>query len=96
MNRKHLPKLEIEQLGKKGVAGWYFEPSNRGDGDEVIFQCPNNHRGGLALHSIETSGEINASILCNGNDYHEFCILDDWPSNLFKKAGNPIVEKLKN
>lgn len=95
MDRKHIPKLDIEKLGQKGVVGWYFEPCNLAEGSEdVVFQCPHNHRAALVDHSIEPDGTVNASVLCWENDYHEFVILDGWPTNKRKRAGSHTLETI--
>lgn len=44
----------------------------------------------LTNHSIDQNGEVNASVLCTdgtGNEYHEFVILEDWPKDIHKVAG---------
>jgi hypothetical protein len=104
MERKHIPKINgTDDLGTKGKVGWYTEPCNydhiHGDDTaphiDVVFQCPNNHRAALTLHSVTTTGEVNASVLCWHREcgYHEFVILDEWPPTWSKKAGEHGIQK---
>ncbi len=85
MDRKHLPKLEGDQIFEH-KAGWFL--INEKDGHIPAFHCKCGENGELRNHSIESNGEINASVLCPKNDYHEFCILDDWDKCYRKKAGD--------
>lgn len=97
MQRFHLPRLTVEQLGIEGIAGWYFEPSTRDEKKEwVIFQCKCNRRSSFRLHAIDQEGNVTASVLCPFNcGFHEWCILDDWDSDYIKKANDwyPIHAK---
>jgi hypothetical protein len=76
------------------------------DGSMVVFKCPNCHmHGSLRLHNVDANGEVNASVGCNGKkkvqqapnewarvpcDYHEYVILDEWPTNCAKLAGELV------
>jgi hypothetical protein len=96
MERKHIPQItDFETLDEHSV-GWYFDPDchypREGEQKCVVFRCPNGHHAAVTLHSIEPNGEINASILCWKNDYHEFGILDGWPTNMRKRAGEHFPE----
>lgn len=92
MERKHLPKLNNKQIGEN-ILGWFLVNTN--EGKKVIFQCPSGHRAGLELHSIDRNGEVNASVLCYENDYHEMVILDDWDNNFYKVAGEETIKKIE-
>ncbi len=51
----------------------------------------------LTNHSIDPSGEVNASVLCTdgtGAEYHEMVIFDDWPSDMKKLAGEEAPQKI--
>lgn len=116
MNRvliHHLTPGEYENRDEKGVIGWYFERHIPKEQDYlVVFKCPRcRQHSYLTLHTIDNTGEVNASILCNGIrktrpvdpanpegdwvrepcDYHEFVILDEWPENLWKPAGQQFA-----
>ena len=57
----------------------------------------------MTNHSVDHDGTVNASVACNGRkwlgedngrepcDYHEWVILDHWPSNWSKRAGQLAV-----
>jgi hypothetical protein len=98
MERVHVrQETDYANLDKKGEAFWYFDDCNYPDANgrkEVVFRCPNGHGAACTNHSIEPNGEINASVLCWENDYHEWCILDGWPSDMRKRAGEHFPEKI--
>jgi len=97
-NRVHLPKLEGEELTKAGIAGWGMMELQVGDEYEKetrypVFKCPFCDKcSSLSLHIIEPSGVINNSILCRCGRYHEWGLLDDWPSDSKKSAGKLTIE----
>lgn len=71
MDRIHINRLEVEQLGIDNVVGWYMDELNvdrsliSGEIKYPVFQsscC--NKRTVLTNHSIGSDGEVNASILC--------------------------------
>ena len=95
MERKHIPHLQFDSIPESG-GGWAVLDK------EIEFFCPNcRHWAGLRLHSIDQNGEVNASVACAGKkklgeervpcDYHEFVILDDWPHDWSKKAGDSTI-----
>jgi hypothetical protein len=85
-DRYPLPRLE--KWPEEPAGGWWVL-----NGEEIIFRCPKCHQnGGVPLHSIDSSGEINASLLCDCG-FHEFGILLDWPPNWTKAAGEKMVRE---
>jgi hypothetical protein len=89
-SRVRVARLASDQIGQYGGVGWYFQYT--GDSESaVVFQCPHNHHATLETHSIDTAGNVDASVLCFANcGYHQTVTLDEWPG-LVKKRGEPWV-----
>jgi hypothetical protein len=97
VSRQRIPKLSVFDDGVfKAGLGWMV--TDTGDNEiAILFQCPNSHRATIGRHSIDHEGYVNASVLCYANcGYHEFVILDDWPSHWSKPAGEPFVEGVRS
>ena len=111
MNRIHLPRLpDVEHTNNfdvtpyKGKAGWFFDVRSyieMEDGFNIpakmaIFLCTCGELGTVTKHSITSDGEINNSLLCRMNcGFHEWGILDNWPSDHFKNVDDLFVRKVK-
>lgn len=85
--RDRLPRLADMNAP---LGGWFFWKLDE-QPDAVCFRCPDCRSNGLLrLHSIKPDGEVNASVVCSCG-YHEFVVLDLWPSELQKLAGAMTV-----
>ena len=102
--RKVIAKIEPFTFPKdeqgNHLAGWFIAQVEN-EGEEVYFVAPNVRGvGRLTNHTIEPSGEVNASVLIkgvgyeddeNGNpkdaEYHEFVVLDGWDDHYRKDSG---------
>lgn len=90
--RVHLPRLDLGKLGIRDLAGWWTNCELPSGNIEILFRCANNRNAGIANHSIDSNGEVNASVLCHcGCGYHEFVVLDNWPKKWSKAAGEKYV-----
>jgi hypothetical protein len=102
MDRKHIPKaLEDairEEDGHRYIARAHPEDPSSWVifDDRVYMHCEGVYGYALlTLHTIDSNGEVNASVLCTdgtGGEYHEWVILDDWPSKMHKRAGQDTPE----
>jgi hypothetical protein len=109
MSRKHFPKTKkiYNYNHEEDPFGWFVADcvTQRGEklGKRVMFKCPKCKQFGcLTLHSIDRNGEVNASLLhhypIDGKEtcgYHEFIVLDGWPRDYIKKAGDEYLTKVK-
>jgi hypothetical protein len=99
MDRVHIPKLEIDDLGM-GKLGWFMDdlavPNEiLYETDFPLFQSPCcNKRTAMQNHSIDADGTVNASILCLCGQYHVFGIFDDWPTGYTKPEGSLTVQRV--
>ncbi len=96
-SRKFIPK--IEKTIDPGPPGWFFIENDKGE-REVFMRVPQvDGLGRLMLHSIAGHGGVEPSVLITGlspdgvtkGEYHEFVSLSDWPSGIYKKAGDQFI-----
>lgn len=96
MNRVHIQKAEdaySEKDGQTLISNAH--PENESfwclHEGEVYMHCVGVWGlSALTNHSIESNGEVNASVLSTdgtGAEYHEFVILDGWNPSMYKIAG---------
>lgn len=85
--------LKHIETGATDQHGWFFLQLHEGGPDRrmVCVRCEHcGTTGRLVAHSIETNGEVQASINCCEAG-HDFYRLEDWPSDLHKPRGEEFV-----
>lgn len=99
MARTVLPKIETWTFPDSG--GWCLIRDQAVGADRVYVLAPKasgvSGYGRISLHSIDSSGEVNASLLMrdgNGHEFHEFVVLEGWDPSTYKLAGDEFVRRL--
>jgi hypothetical protein len=101
MDRKHIKRIKMGDFPEGGgyaVTG-FSNATGEHLGTRLSFLCPQClYYSFLPLHSIDSDGAVNASVLCNATrrdgqpcTYHEFVILDDWDPRMSQNAGDEYL-----
>lgn len=97
--RDHFPKIDSHEALNAGIdqKGWCIFNENR-MGDEIYLTVPGCHgMGNLKNHSIDRNGVVDPSVLVGGSyagkeeSYHAFIVLDNWPKDAIKPAGERFI-----
>lgn len=82
------------ETGATGEAGWFFLQLHEDSRRMVCVRCEHCKTAGrLFHHSIDRTGEVNASINCC-EPGHAFYVLEGWPPNLAKDREAEYVREV--